>query len=876
MLIALVSVVSCVKENHVENVVIRAVMEGGQTRTSFSDEGMFVWSEDEQIWLHTTAGHTVGTLISGAGTVNARFSYEKIAEVELTGRAVCPYNQDHTISADVLNVALPASYELGSTLSKTNALLYGVTNENSVKFNHLAGLMRFAFYDVPAGVDSFTLTLDKKINGIFPADLTADYPVVETVTTENASERTTTLYFDPLTSVSDIKLYVPLPIGTYNALEVTLYAGSQPVWTYSNAVRNTIERRTATVMPGIMLKLYEDQDDPESELFDYSLMGGHPRLLLREEDFGRIKQQIASDERIAAIHQIIIDRAEQHLTQGPIVYDKVGRRLLNECRKASERIIFLAYSYKLTGDSRYLAKAESTINEVSAFADWNQDEHYLDVAEMAIGVAIGIDWLYCDLKPETRTAAKMALKSYAFDTCLTECGDVFRKSMSNWNQVCTGGLIAAAIACYEEDKNAMAELIETLLENNKLHGMTMYNTDGNYSEGYTYWAYGTTYQVITMAALEKIFGHDGGLKASSDGFAKTGLWVMFMEGPSGNCFNFSDCNAPIYPRVPLWYIADYFKNPDLLYLELKKIDSGRYAIAFDERRFLPLIPIFADESLMRSNVQPPAQKIWYGGATVETNPTVLIHTDISDPQNDFYLAMKGGRSNVSHAHMDGGSFVYDAYGLRWAMDLGLQKYNGLEEYGIDLWNYGKTSTRWNVFRLNNFSHNVISVNNNIYHFQGGAFLDTKLYNEKPDVLGGRYTCYALNYNIGDDKDLASPSLTRTAELAPLDGSHSYELVVTDVLSSCPGKTPEIRWAMATPAAVEVLTDSCIQLTQEGVTLYLTASEASGSELRAFARPADDYISEWDEPNPGVSLVGFEGKMGSDQTWVLTTKLSPIR
>ncbi|MBE6251084.1 MAG: hypothetical protein E7111_05460 [Bacteroidales bacterium] len=607
--------------------------------------------------------------------------------------------------------------------------------------------------------------------------------------------------------------------------------------------------------------------------FDYSMIGGHPRLLLKSSDFDRMRSAIASDDRLATIHQIILDRADYHLTQGAMTYKKVGRRLLNESRRALERILFLSYSYRMTGDVRYLEKAESTLNEVAAFADWNQSEHYLDVAEMAFGVATGIDWLYHDLKPETLRAAKGALKSYAFDTYLTADGDIFRRSMSNWNQVCTAGLIAAAIACYEDDPRAMAHVIETLVENNKTHGMTIYNTDGNYSEGYTYWAYGTTYQVITMAALEKVFGHDGGLKDSCPGFSKTGLWIMFMEGPSGMCFNFSDCNAPVYPRLPLWYISDYYNDAGLLYKEVRKIDDGSYAESFDERRFLPLVQVFADASLLKDNIAAPVRKIWYGGQTVETHPTVLVHTNMANPQKDFFLALKGGRASTSHAHMDGGSFVFDAYGLRWAMDLGLQKYNGLEEYGIDLWSYGKESTRWNVFRLNNFSHNVITVNDNIYHFDGGSFLDKDFNIKKPAALGGRYTCYPLNRYTGDENDLVSPALTRTAELVPNTETLSFELVVTDEFTSCAGKTPHIRWSMATPATAEIISDGCIKLTQKGVTMYLRSSEASGASLKAFTRRADDLLSEWDEANEGVTLVGFEGTMQANQKWQLTTRLS---
>lgn len=58
--------------------------------------------------------------------------------------------------------------------------MYGVNVNGTLKFNHLAGVMRFAFKNVPAGVDKFTITVDKKINGLFEADLTVDYPVLQT------------------------------------------------------------------------------------------------------------------------------------------------------------------------------------------------------------------------------------------------------------------------------------------------------------------------------------------------------------------------------------------------------------------------------------------------------------------------------------------------------------------------------------------------------------------------------------------------------------------------------------------------------------------------------------------------------------------------
>ena len=131
--------------------------------------------------------------------------------------------------------------------------MYAVNVGGTLKFSHMAGVMRFKFRNVPAGVNRFTITLDKKINGTFTADLTSDYPVIETSAASSDSEKTITLTFDALTKTSDVSLYIPLPLGTYETLELGLYDDAQPVWTYSNTVTNKINRKSLKLMPVVTL-----------------------------------------------------------------------------------------------------------------------------------------------------------------------------------------------------------------------------------------------------------------------------------------------------------------------------------------------------------------------------------------------------------------------------------------------------------------------------------------------------------------------------------------------------------------------------------------------------------------------------------------------
>ena len=238
---------------------ILAVMEGDQTRTSVTDEGAFSWSTGDQVWLETTNGSVPGILSSGAGTSRASFS-TGVFIGDLTGKAIYPYNAGHSISGDELSFVLPASYDLGSNLTNTNAAMYGVDVDGTIRFNHLAGVMRFVFRNVPAGTDKFQITLDKKISGVFTADLTEALPIIETSAASSQSDKTLTLNFDALKSVSDISLYVPLPVGTYTTLGLEIWAGDKSLWSYSNTVTNKIDRKTLKLMPAVNMGTSVDGD----------------------------------------------------------------------------------------------------------------------------------------------------------------------------------------------------------------------------------------------------------------------------------------------------------------------------------------------------------------------------------------------------------------------------------------------------------------------------------------------------------------------------------------------------------------------------------------------------------------------------------------
>jgi hypothetical protein len=77
----------------------------------------------------------------------------------------------------------------------------------------------------------------------------------------------------------------------------------------------------------------------------------------------------------------------------------------------------------------------------------------------------------------------------------------------------------------------------------------------------------------------------------------------------------------------------------------------------------------------------------------------FFRSDWEDPRT-VYVGFKGGDNRANHSHLDLGSFVLDAGGTRWALDLGGDDYN-LPGY------FGKQ--RWTYYRLRTEGHNTLTI-----------------------------------------------------------------------------------------------------------------------------------------------------------------------
>ena len=397
-----------------------------------------------------------------------------------------------------------------------------------------------------------------------------------------------------------------------------------------------------------------------------TLKAGHPRLLVGADLVAEAKEKIASDAALSEAHAQLITFADETLSLPLLKFEKPdGRRLLPISRTFLDRAYLLSYATLMTGEARYRERLWAGAEAVADFPSWNPD-HYLDLAEMAHGMAIAYDWLFDQWTADQRRAMEEAIYKHSIQPTLGVFRDKERvgwwhTNRFNWNFVCNGGNLAAALAVAETYPDEARELLGHTFASVQIP-MQSYEPDGAWAEGPMYWGYATMYAVLYVAVLESALGDTFGL-AKLHGFSKTGYNPIFHFGPSGRAFNFSDCTdkKPDIPQL-LWLARQYGKPEFAWYHQAVRKEAPRMP---SHGRMTPHpLDIFwgyRAEELSAGNV--PKKAALHG---VEA---AFFRSDWENP-DALYLAVKAGSNQVGHSHLDGGSFVFDAFGKRWVTDPG--------------------------------------------------------------------------------------------------------------------------------------------------------------------------------------------------------------
>ncbi len=437
---------------------------------------------------------------------------------------------------------------------------------------------------------------------------------------------------------------------------------------------------------------YPDSDRlPAAENVLATLAPKHPRLFFTQTELESLKNRAKSDTMLRSLVDRLILTADNMLDIEPVKYELRGPRLLSQSRACLKRVSTLAFAFHLTGESQYVQRAKRELFAAAAFPDWNPS-HFLDTAEMSNAFGIGYDWLYHELNDYDRYVIREALLQKGLQVGLREYRDPnggwWARVDHNWNQVCNCGLSVGALAVADEAPKVCAEVLEHALSSLP-RAMKSYGPDGGWNEGPGYWGYATRYTVYGLAALQSALGTDFGL-AKAPGFEPTAFFPIHGAGPTDLYFNFADAGLRSGAKSAWFYLAGRYNQPQAANHQHHFLQNKNNIDPFAIIWYQPIKP----------SVERLPESAYYKGVQVFLTRSAWGKPDA------LYVGFKGGDNKANHSHLDLGTFVLDAKGQRWVSDLGGDNYN-LPGY----WEEEQSGRRWSYFRLNNFSHNTLTLNN---------------------------------------------------------------------------------------------------------------------------------------------------------------------
>ena len=517
-----------------------------------------------------------------------------------------------------------------------------------------------------------------------------------------------------------------------------------------------------------------------------------PKLILTPEIEKNIKKKLKTDPYVKRYYGYLNAEASQILEKPLLRRELQGFRLLAVSREMVERMGVLSMVYRIDKSPEIIKRIDAELKAVCVFEDWNP-QHFLDIAEMSFAVALATDWVGEWLPKETVNLAKSALIEKGILPSFNEGGTrmFWINSTNNWNAVCHGGMITAALVVADVDPELAAKTISRALE--KLPGsLAEYGPDGIYPEGPTYWGYGTSYSVIAANTLETALGSDFGI-SESPGFMESAKFRLHATAPSGIFFNFADSGDKNDGKGSVllsWFAA---KTGDGLFFDESFFDNpskaGRLAgpgmvwlSQFDQQKVseLPLN--------------------WYGNGK---NPVAVFRGEKDDPKQ-FYLAVKGGKAHLSHGNMDAGTFVFELNGVRWIIDPGNQPYYPLNRIGFNLSGHCQDCPRWTLLTKKNQGHSTITINDVRFDVNAQAKIIDFVDSEKPEVTIDLTPVYFENVN----------SVKRR-----LVKENDKSILIEDSFETN-DSTKTITWGLMTQAEVQPTKNGAI-LKQDGKELNLT-------------------------------------------------------
>ena len=216
--------------------------------------------------------------------------------------------------------------------------------------------------------------------------------------------------------------------------------------------------------------------------------------------------------------------------------------------------------------------------------------------------------------------------------------------------------------------NKIVNKIPTILNN-------VYDENGIYKEGAMYWNYGTSYinyflssfyNTMGRKPIEEIFNKISNI----DKMILYPIYISnnnYVEKGQDKVFDYSDSQADLTCSLTadMWFAniyADLSNNNDatnaLYYFKNRMAghNYGLYNLLWYNLKF----------DIKQNNLESVVNNTFYNNTS--ENCTAITFRNNYEDKNSLFVGLKSGYNNNNHAHIDIGSFVFDALGTRWIED----------------------------------------------------------------------------------------------------------------------------------------------------------------------------------------------------------------
>jgi hypothetical protein len=570
----------------------------------------------------------------------------------------------------------------------------------------------------------------------------------------------------------------------------------------------------------------------------------HPRLLFTADDILSIKTSAASDPFSKANYEDVITRANNLLTSPILSYglDGAGLRIPSIHTFSNNQLPYLVLAYQFTKDSRYALRCWQQLDAMRNWPDWGANRHFLDAGIAAKGVAIAYDGLYDYLSAAQRTQLSTAVRNFVLQPGKTQIETntgVWRWYLSNdnWNGICHGGMIMAALATYETDVAFNSSVIR-LATNGILPYMQSLGPDGASEEGMSYWSYGLTNTFLAFESLKRCLSTTYGL-AEQPGFVKTGWFPYYMSGPVGTASIGDDYLyvGKSSKFLSYFWFSKYFKNPNLAKAHYDACLSINAADVIKMNGWLDLL--FYDKTLVNSG---SSSAFPLDGYLRGIEYMYLLENNNND--NALYVGMHGGDNNAAHGHLDAGSFFIQAQGETWAQgNLGLESPYPSDYFTTTAPSYTASSTntaltrgRFYYYRVKTEGKNCLVFNPDARPEQNPTGVATLL-SKANDGIGG--------YHIIDLSSIYNRDVTTYRRGIKLNRSNGF-VTVQDEFT--PNKNSTVYWLMHSPSTdglVITANGKTATMIKNGKTFYAIIQSPSNAVFEKVDRSTSqiNYLSE---------------------------------